>query len=250
MHWPVAVDVAEGARIPVPGEGCPSISGECGHADSRPRPSSSPARRPAATCPVQHHGCTGCGVRVTCCQASRSIYGMEIGVMFPPSCGCSREPWSVPYCSLEHVHFAHSELIIVLEPCPSGTALTWVGIRENHAFAGKARQFLESADEQNLDRFAEVRSGASNHSQQGRRSWRAAPQAQTLCAVPPAASLATLVVPPHLRKRNEGISQARHQVRAQVHRTAIKNGSCALSRVRGVRRNARSICHGFPCRPS
>lgn len=73
--------------------------------------------------------------------------------MCPPSCVSSREPLSVPYCLLEHVNLAHSELIMALEPCPTGTALTWVGIREDHAFDGKARQFLESANEQNLDRL-------------------------------------------------------------------------------------------------
>ncbi len=43
---------------------------------------------------------------------------------------------------------------ITLEAVAEGTLLTWVGVFENAAFAEQARDFLEKANEQNLDRLA------------------------------------------------------------------------------------------------
>ena len=36
----------------------------------------------------------------------------------------------------------------------AGTLVSWVGVFEDREFADKARQFLEGANEQNLDRLA------------------------------------------------------------------------------------------------
>ena len=59
---------------------------------------------------------------------------------------------------IKHVNLPLFELSISLEPLPAGTLVTWVGVFENHEFAEKMRQFLEAANEQNLDRLAvEVR---------------------------------------------------------------------------------------------
>lgn len=48
------------------------------------------------------------------------------------------------------------ETAISLEATESGTQVTWVSVFENEAFAEKMRDFLESANEQNLQRLAEV----------------------------------------------------------------------------------------------
>lgn len=48
------------------------------------------------------------------------------------------------------------EATISLEATESGTQVTWVSVFENEAFAEKMRDFLESANEQNLQRLAEV----------------------------------------------------------------------------------------------
>lgn len=59
---------------------------------------------------------------------------------------------------LGHDSLPRYELSISLRPVPDGTLVTWVGEFENEAFAEKARSFLESANEQNLDRLeAELR---------------------------------------------------------------------------------------------
>lgn len=61
---------------------------------------------------------------------------------------------------IRHVNLPHFELTITLKPFPAGTLLTWVGVFENREFAEQARAFLETANEQNLDRLArEVRGG-------------------------------------------------------------------------------------------
>ena len=54
---------------------------------------------------------------------------------------------------IKHVNLPHFELSISLEPGPKGTHLSWVGVFENHEFAENARQFLETANEQNLNRL-------------------------------------------------------------------------------------------------
>ncbi len=54
---------------------------------------------------------------------------------------------------IRHVNLPHFELSISLEAVAGGTLLTWVGVFENHAFAEQARAFLETANEQNLDRL-------------------------------------------------------------------------------------------------
>ena len=55
---------------------------------------------------------------------------------------------------LRHVNLPHYDLSITLEPRASGTLLTWVGVFENDGFAESMRDFLETANEQNLDRLA------------------------------------------------------------------------------------------------
>jgi len=54
---------------------------------------------------------------------------------------------------LRHVNLPHFILELVLEPEGAGTRLTWTGVFENHEFAEGARTFLETANEQNLDRL-------------------------------------------------------------------------------------------------
>ncbi len=55
---------------------------------------------------------------------------------------------------IRHVNLPHFELTLTLEPSAAGTRLTWVGVFENREFAENMRGFLESANEQNLDRLA------------------------------------------------------------------------------------------------
>jgi uncharacterized protein YndB with AHSA1/START domain len=54
---------------------------------------------------------------------------------------------------IRHVNLPHFELSISLEPSATGTCVSWVGVFENHEFAENMRQFLESANEQNLNRL-------------------------------------------------------------------------------------------------
>lgn len=62
---------------------------------------------------------------------------------------------------IRHVNQPHFELCISLEPSATGTLVSWVGVFENREFAESRRQFLEGANEQNLDRLArEVGTGA------------------------------------------------------------------------------------------
>lgn len=61
---------------------------------------------------------------------------------------------------IKHVNLPHFELSISLEPNATGTLVSWVQVFENQAFAEKTRQFLETANEQNLNRLArEVAAG-------------------------------------------------------------------------------------------
>lgn len=63
---------------------------------------------------------------------------------------------------IKHVNLPHFELSMSLEPSASGTLVSWVGVFENHEFAENMRQFLEAANEQNLDRLVmEVSTGKS-----------------------------------------------------------------------------------------
>jgi uncharacterized protein YndB with AHSA1/START domain len=55
---------------------------------------------------------------------------------------------------IRHVNLPHFELSISLESSAAGTTVGWFGVFEDHAFAENARQFLESANEQNLNRLA------------------------------------------------------------------------------------------------
>lgn len=55
---------------------------------------------------------------------------------------------------IQHTNLPHFELTMTLEPTATGTLLTWVGEFENQEFAEKMRGFLESANEQNLNRLA------------------------------------------------------------------------------------------------
>jgi uncharacterized protein YndB with AHSA1/START domain len=62
---------------------------------------------------------------------------------------------------IRHLNQPHFELSLSLEPSAAGTLLSWVGVFENPEFAEKMRQFLETANEQNLDRLAlEVGTGS------------------------------------------------------------------------------------------
>lgn len=54
---------------------------------------------------------------------------------------------------IKHVNLPHFELSISLEATSTGTRVTWVGDFENRDFAEQARSFLETANEQNLDRL-------------------------------------------------------------------------------------------------
>ncbi len=61
---------------------------------------------------------------------------------------------------IKHINLPHFELAISLEPSATGTLVSWVGVFENREFAENRRQFLEAANEQNLDRLAlEVSTG-------------------------------------------------------------------------------------------
>ena len=61
---------------------------------------------------------------------------------------------------LRHVSLPHYDLSIALEPTAGGgTLVTWVGDFENDAFAESMRDFLQTANEQNLDRLAEELGG-------------------------------------------------------------------------------------------
>lgn len=55
---------------------------------------------------------------------------------------------------IKHVNQPHFELSITLEPSAAGTLLSWHSVFEDRAFAEGLRQFLENANEQNLDRLA------------------------------------------------------------------------------------------------
>ena len=57
---------------------------------------------------------------------------------------------------VKHVSLPRYELSISLEPLGSGTRLSWLAEFENETFAEKMRDFLESANEQNLHRLAAV----------------------------------------------------------------------------------------------
>ncbi|MFA6958746.1 MAG: SRPBCC domain-containing protein [Thermoanaerobaculia bacterium] len=62
---------------------------------------------------------------------------------------------------IKHVTLPHFELAISMERCAAGTILTWFMVFENREFAENARQFLEAANEQNLDRLVvELGTGA------------------------------------------------------------------------------------------
>ena len=54
---------------------------------------------------------------------------------------------------LRHVSLPHYDLSITLEPSGQGTLLTWLGVFENDGFAESMRDFLQTANEQNLDRL-------------------------------------------------------------------------------------------------
>jgi uncharacterized protein YndB with AHSA1/START domain len=55
---------------------------------------------------------------------------------------------------IRHVNAPHFELSISLEGSAVGTRVSWFGVFEDRAFAEGKRQFLEKANEQNLDRLA------------------------------------------------------------------------------------------------
>lgn len=55
---------------------------------------------------------------------------------------------------IRHVSLPRFELSVSLESSAAGTLVSWVGVFENRQFAENARQFLEAANEQNLNRLA------------------------------------------------------------------------------------------------
>ncbi len=55
---------------------------------------------------------------------------------------------------IKHINQPHFELSIALEANAAGTLVSWVGVFENQEFAENMRQFLEAANEQNLNRLA------------------------------------------------------------------------------------------------
>jgi uncharacterized protein YndB with AHSA1/START domain len=72
---------------------------------------------------------------------------------------------------IKHINLPHFELSIALEPTATGTRVAWVGVFEDREFAEKARQFLETANEQNLDRLTlEVIAGTPRAAEPARRS--------------------------------------------------------------------------------
>jgi hypothetical protein len=63
---------------------------------------------------------------------------------------------------IQHLSLPRFELAIALEASAAGTLVSWVGVLENHEFAENMREFLEAANEQNLDRLAlEVGTGST-----------------------------------------------------------------------------------------
>jgi uncharacterized protein YndB with AHSA1/START domain len=61
---------------------------------------------------------------------------------------------------IKHVNLPHFELSVSLTASATGTLVTWVGVFENREFAETMRQFLETTNEQNLNRLTyEVSSG-------------------------------------------------------------------------------------------
>ncbi len=55
---------------------------------------------------------------------------------------------------IQHVNAPRFTLGLALEPVPAGTRLDWDAVFEDAAFAERLRSFLETANEQNLDRLA------------------------------------------------------------------------------------------------
>ena len=67
---------------------------------------------------------------------------------------------------IKHVNLPRFELSMSLEPCATGTLISWFGVFENREFAENSRQFLEAANEQNLNRLAlEVGTGTQRGAQ-------------------------------------------------------------------------------------
>jgi uncharacterized protein YndB with AHSA1/START domain len=54
---------------------------------------------------------------------------------------------------IKHVNLPHFELTLSLSPSDKGTLVSWFSVFENREFAENARGFLETANEQNLDRL-------------------------------------------------------------------------------------------------
>jgi uncharacterized protein YndB with AHSA1/START domain len=55
---------------------------------------------------------------------------------------------------IEHVSLPKYRLTIVLAPSSTGTVVSWSGVFENEKFASGMKQFLVTANEQNLDRLS------------------------------------------------------------------------------------------------
>jgi uncharacterized protein YndB with AHSA1/START domain len=56
--------------------------------------------------------------------------------------------------AIRHISAPRYDLVITLEPTTAGTLVSWHCVFENSAFVENARQFLETANAQNLERLA------------------------------------------------------------------------------------------------
>ena len=64
---------------------------------------------------------------------------------------------------IKHVRPPLFELSVSLEPKGTGTRVSWVGVFEDRDFAARSRQFLEAANEQNLDRLTREVTRGTQH---------------------------------------------------------------------------------------
>jgi uncharacterized protein YndB with AHSA1/START domain len=56
---------------------------------------------------------------------------------------------------IRHVNQPRFELTMTLTPSAAGTLVSWVHVFENHEFAEQRRTFLETANQQNLQRLSQ-----------------------------------------------------------------------------------------------
>jgi hypothetical protein len=61
---------------------------------------------------------------------------------------------------LKHVNLPRFELTLTITACAKGAHLDWLGVFENKEFAEGLRDFLTTANEQNLDRLEQALAGS------------------------------------------------------------------------------------------